>query len=219
MRLEGTIAGAGFASGDRFVVGLWDEGPLGRMTDVMWARSNGTRVLLAGSAEVAAFVGGVYEFDEIHVVPPELVCVHPTRIELVAGTLRLELVAGRPRRIFGLRPKWLRRWTGWVRFEDLVLRGLVGRWVLEGAEGVKAYGVSRSGVREWYCIDGYRPVVWARAELEGVDLGPLRPLEPPVNFGFSEFPRVPALVRCAPVLEGAGRWLPAASARAGGEPA
>ncbi len=86
-----------------------------------------------------------------------------------------------------------------------------------GAEGVRAYGVSPSGVKEWYCVDGYRRAVSGHAKLNGVDLGSLGPLEPRVDFGFSEFPRVPALVRCAPLLEGAERFLPEASARAAAE--
>jgi hypothetical protein len=40
-----------------------------------------------------------------------------------------------------------------------------------------------------------------------VHLGALGPLDPPAGFGFSEFPRRPAIVRCSPLLEGAERFL------------
>jgi hypothetical protein len=44
--LDGTISNVAFASGDRFVVGQWARSPIGPMNDVMWARPDGTRVLL-----------------------------------------------------------------------------------------------------------------------------------------------------------------------------
>ena len=208
VRLEGTIAGCGFASGDRFVAGIWERGPLGPMNDLMWARSDGTRVLLAPSGDVAAFVGGVYDFDETEVVPFELIRSHAQALHLRAGPVELELQSERPSRLFALRPKALRRSRVWVRLEDLLLRPLVGRFVLRGAEGVRGYGVSPSGVREWYTIDSYARVTHARGRINGRNLGDMAPLDPPVRFGFSEFPTKPALVRCAPLLEGSERYLP-----------
>jgi hypothetical protein len=213
VRLEGHIAAAGFASGDRFVLGLWDDGPLGRMTDVMWAREDGSKVLLASTPEVAHFVGGVYSFDELRVVPTSLE-KRRDAIQLNAGPLKIELIAGDPLRAFALRPRFLRRSSHWVRFEDIVARPLLAPFLLEGGRGVRLYGRSPSGVREWYCIDSYRPLRAASASLEGRNLGPLAPLDPPAEFGFSEFPRRPALVGCAPLLEGAERFLPPR----GGEP-
>ena len=65
VELAGVIASAGFASGHRIVVGSWKRGPLGPMNDVMWARPDGTRVLIAPSAEVAEFVTSIYRFDEV----------------------------------------------------------------------------------------------------------------------------------------------------------
>lgn len=216
VRLEGTIAGCGFASGDRFVAGIWERGPLGAMNDVMWARPNGERILLAPNSEVAGFVGGVYEFDETRVVPFELIRSQPQALHLRAGPVELELNAEGPRRLFAIRPKALRRSRAWVRIEDALMRPLVGRYVLRGAEGVKGYGVSPSGVREWYAIDSYARVTKARGMIDGRDLGVMRPLDPPVRFGFSEFPSQSALVRCAPILEGAERFLPPDAAQPSG---
>ena len=208
LALEGTIAAAGFSSGDRFVVGVWEEGPLGPMTDVMWANASGRRTLLAPSDDVATFIAGIYRFDRVVVVPVTLRDARPDRLHLLAGALEIELEGGRALRLFALRPRWLARSPTWVRIENAILRPLVAGLVLKGASRVRAYGRTPSGVREWYRIDAYRPVVRGSARLDGEDLGEIAPLHPPAGFGFSEFPRRPALVRCSPLLEGAERFLP-----------
>ena len=205
--LEGTIGAAGFATGDRIVVGIWENGPLGPMIDVMWADPGGKRTLLAPSEATARFIGGVYDFDEIAVVQVSGRS-EPDRLEVTAGPLAIELSAGAPLRLFDVRPKRLARSPVWVRLEDVLLRPLVGSLVLGGAPGVRAYGRTKSGVREWYRIDSYRPVISGSARVYGRDLGELRDLHPPVRFGVSEFPTKPALVRCSPLLEGAERFLP-----------
>ena len=207
-RMEGTIAGCGFASGDRFVAGIWEQGPLGPMNDRMWAQPNGTRILLAEDQRIASYVGGVYEFDRVEVVEFDVRESTPARLRLRAGPIELDLEARRGPRIFDLRPKVLRRARWWIRVEDVALRPLVGRFLLKGAEGVRGYGMSPSGVREWYAIDSYSPVVAAEGTINGRDLGNMAPLDPPVRFGFSEFPTRPARVRCAPILEGAEPYLP-----------
>ncbi|HEV2756849.1 MAG TPA: hypothetical protein VG318_13865 [Actinomycetota bacterium] len=198
--LEGAIAGLAFASGDNFVVGLWDSGPLGPMTDVMWARPDGSRVLLAPDEDVAAFVAGTYSFDETRVVP-----IRAARsregFSVTAGDVHLDADAGRAHPLFAARPRPLRRWLPWVRFEDAVLRRLVGRFVVGGAEGVRMHGTTPSGAREWYRIDGYRTIVAARGEVAGADLGALTELRPDPGFGFSGFPSRPALVSCSPVID------------------
>ena len=210
-RMEGTIAGCGFASGDRFVAGIWERGPLGAMDDLMWARPDGTRVLLAADQRIASYVGGVYRFDHVEVVGFDVRESTPLRLRLRAGPVELDLEACRGPRIFALRPKALRRARWWIRLEDLALRPLVGRLLLKGARGVRGYGVSPSGVREWYAIDSYSPVIQAKGTNAGRDLGEMAPLDPPVRFGFSEFPARPALVRCAPMLQGAEPYLPPGS--------
>lgn len=202
--LEGAICGVAFASGDRFVIGLWDRGPLGAMQDVMWAQPDGTRVLLAPGDEVGSFVSSIYRFDRVATVPFGL-DRHGGGFTLRAGDLEIAVSLGAERRVFALRPRPLRRSLAWVRVEDVLLRRLVGRFVLGGAEGVRAFGTTRTGIRQWYRIDRYRKVADASARIGGRDLGPLRPLEGPMGFGFSEFPREPAYVSCSPVLEGAAR--------------
>lgn len=183
--LRGVIASTGFASGDRVVVGHWHASPVGPMTDVMWARPDGTRVLLAPNEVIAAFVTAVYRFDRVEIVP-FAVGAAPRVLDVVAGGLEIRLVAGRGWPIPIPRPPWVTR-----RLEAPLARLL----------GVRAYGESPSGVREWYRADWYRAVRHGRGALEGVDLGALRPVDPPLGVGFSEPPRRPAIVAVRPLLE------------------
>ncbi len=157
----------------------------------MWATPAGERSLVAATQDVADFVSAVYAFDRVVVAP---ITVHEDRrgldVDVPDLGFHLHLVAGRgwpipaPRR----RPRWLTRYV-----EAPGARRLLG---------VNAYGVSPTGVREWYQASWYRPLTAARASLAGADLGPLRPLDPPVRFGFSEPPRRPSLVEVTTRLEG-----------------
>ena len=199
--LEGSITGLGFASGERFVLGLWGRGPLGAMQDVMWARADGTRILLASRPEAASFISGVYSFDRTEVVSFDVLRAGQ-RVSVTAGPLELEFEMDDANRLFSLRPRFLRRSLTWVRVEDALFRPLVGRLLLRGARDVRAYGVNKSGVRQWYRIDSYRKVSTASGAVDGTDLGSLTSLQPPLGFGFSGFPQQPAFVECSPVLEG-----------------
>ncbi len=185
--LAGSIWSAGFASGDRVVVGHWDESPIGPLVDVMWARPDGERVLLVPTPAAGAFVTAVYRFDRVEVVDVE---AHSdgARLHVGAGALSLFLEAGGGWRLpFGRhRAPWFTRWV-----EGAVAAPLLG---------VRTYGVSPRGVHQWYRADEYRRLAHGRAEVAGADLGPLGPLEPPVRFGFSEPPRRPSAVRVRPLL-------------------
>ena len=178
-QLHGTITSAGFASGDRFVVGHWRASPLGPMTDVMWARPDGERVLLAPDAAVAGFVASLYRFDRVEVVPLSARLVDGT-LDLAAGDLALLLRAGR-------------RWALPVRRPALVTR-LIEAPVARALLGVRTYGVTVNGVRQYYGAESYRAVVAGRAQLGGRDLGPLAPVRPALGFGFSEPPPRPSMV-------------------------
>lgn len=188
--MAGTISSVGFTSGDRVVVGRWERSPLGPIVDVMWARPGGERVLLAPSDDVAAFVGAVYVFDRVEVVALSVaVADRPPRLAVAAGPLRV-LLEGGPR-AWRLPPERLRpAWTTRV-VEAPVARALMG---------VRPYGVSPTGVREWYRADSYRPLTRAAGTLDGVDLGAMAPIDPPGGFGFSEPPRRPAMVAVRPLL-------------------
>jgi hypothetical protein len=161
------------------------------MDDLMWATPDGERVLVAPTPAVAGFVSSVYDFDRV-VVSPLLVPDHGRRVlDLHAADLGLELhlEAGRgwPMPVPRRRPRWLTRYV-----EAPIARRLLR---------VEPYGVSPTGVREWYQASRYRPVVAARATRDGADLGPFGPLTPPVRFGFSEPPRRPSLVEVTTRLE------------------
>ena len=197
-RMEGIIAAAGFASGDRVVVGHWAAGPLGPMSDVMWAAPDGTRTLFAPSA------------GRGH--------VHHRRLRLRRGGRRP--AAGRGRRPGHRRRD--RRTATPIRADarptdDLapiglrmadptapptagahpVRRGPIARALM----GVRTYGVSPRGVREWYQASEWRPLASASATIDGTSLGSMRPIEPPCGFGFSEPPRRPSLTVVRPLLE------------------
>jgi hypothetical protein len=156
----------------------------------MWATAAGERWLVAPTQQVADFVAGVYDFDRVVVTP---LTVHEDGRRLVVDALdlalelRIEGGQGWPLPAPRRRPVWFTRFV-----EAPIARRLLG---------VNAYGVSPAGVREWYQAARYRPVVAARASVDGVDLGPVGPLDPPVSFGFSEPPRRPSLVEVTTVLD------------------
>ncbi|HEV2809247.1 MAG TPA: hypothetical protein VGV93_02470 [Acidimicrobiales bacterium] len=202
--LEGIIASAGFSSGHRFVVGHWDESPIGPFDDVMWARPDGTRLLLVARSEAAEFITAVYRFDTVDAMALE--CrMDGALLRVSAGDLRLTMQGGRPWRI----PLSRLRSRAQVRpFEGLVARALFG---------VRTWGVSPTGVSEWYRADEYRPVVSADACLGNQELGTVRPFHEPAGFGFSEPPRRPSMVTVRPLLhDPSGRLAEVAGDRHGG---
>ncbi|MFN8052197.1 MAG: hypothetical protein U0Q22_12205 [Acidimicrobiales bacterium] len=194
VQMVGTIASCGFESGDRFVIGRWETSPVGPTVDVMWARPDGTRVLLAPDEPTATYVTSVYRFDEVRVVPFEDVGSNsPSELHLTAGPLRIRLNAGW--RVLWLpdRPLWFTKWV-----ERPVARALLG---------VHTWGTSPTGVQEWYQARSCRFVQSAAAELDGRELGGSRPLHPACGFGFSESPRRPSIVEVRPTLLGPAGWL------------
>ena len=160
---------------------------MGPLRDVMWARPDGERVLLVDGEAGARFITAVYAFDRVE-VGPVAGEVDDRSLRLVAGPVELALQAGPGWRLpLGrLRPAWITRW--------------VEAPVAAAVMGVRTYGVSPTGVREWYRADEYRPLVSATASVEGVDCGALVPFTAPAGFGFSEPPRRPAMVKVRPRL-------------------
>ncbi len=170
------------------MVGTWKSSPLGRLDDLMWARPEGRRVLMASTKEATDYVSGVYGFDEV-VVTPLRVDLRPPFLHLRAEELGLELHlrGGRAIALPWPRPAWFTRWV-----EAPIAHRLLG---------VNVYGVSPSGVQEWYRAVSFRRVVAGWASLDGRDLGRLAPIDPPAGFGFSEPPRLPSMVGVHPLLE------------------
>lgn len=189
VRMRGVIGAAGFASGDRVVVGHWSRSPVGPLSDVMWASPSGHRTLYAPSRAGADFISSVYAFDAV-VVDPGLVVTGDDRslaVEVPSRSASVALTAGPGWHILPpRRPAWLTRWV-----ERPIARALMG---------VETYGVSPTGVEEWYQATTWRPVVAARATVAGRDLGGLALIDPPCRFGFSEPPRRPSLTQVRPLL-------------------
>src|SRR4051794_6982508 len=184
--LTGTIASAGFASGDRIVIGHWTDSPLGAFSDVMWARPDGERVLLAPDQPVATFITALYDFDRVEIVPVKA-GAGDRWLELEAGPVEVQLKAAAGVRVPVPRPPWVTRFV-----EAPIARALLG---------VQVYGTTASGVREWYRTDEHRRVVTGWATADGRDLGAIGPIAPPVRFGFSEPPRRPSIVAVRPLLQ------------------
>ncbi|MFZ4432521.1 MAG: hypothetical protein ACOYOQ_04900 [Microthrixaceae bacterium] len=196
--MAGTISSCGFASGDRFVVGSWRESPIGRTVDVMWARPDGTRVLLAPDDATADFVTSVYEFDEVRVLDLTASAT-PRHLVLRSDVLQLSLKAGGPSFVLPPRPLWFTRF--------------VERPVAFALLGVRTWGTSPTGVQEWYQARRCSLVSSASATLNGVDLGGRRSLRPTCGFGFSESPPWPTIVDVRPTLGVPEGWLAARTGR------
>ena len=177
--LAGVIGSAGFESGDRLMVGHWWHSPIGAFTDVMWVEPDGLRVLYAPDERVARFVTSLYRFERTDVVPfrTEGDAKH-LAVEFGDRSVTMRSGWGIPIP-FG-RPRWFTRWV----------EGPIARVALR----VHTYGVTTTGVREWYQAEVYRPMRHAEASARGTSLGAHGRVEPPIGIGFSEPPRWASVV-------------------------
>ncbi len=186
-RFSGAIAGLGSASGVRVVVGRWESSPIGQFTDVMLAQSDGTRVLLAPSAEVAEFVAATYSFDRVE-IGPVTSTVDAERWQVQAPGLSLELVLG-TRPVLGwllrLVPQRVATAPAWASVTDPVARVLL--------RGVRTRGSAGHGRREYYGATDLRLITSASGTWCGTDLGGLAPVAPEPGFGFGSTPRRPSV--------------------------
>ncbi|WP_419863719.1 hypothetical protein [Candidatus Poriferisodalis sp.] len=186
--LRGSITSVGFASGHRFVIGDWRHSPIGPFADIMWAQPDGRRMLLAEPA-VAAYIVSVYPFDEVR--DQAVTAERKGRIYTVASDgLRLDMKIGLATLRLPPRP---RRITSTVE-----------NWCARKLLDVRTHGTSPTGVVEWYRTRSARRVVAATASLDGVDLGSLAPLDPPLGFGFTDPSRQPSHVRLRVDLQRSG---------------
>lgn len=194
MRFDGWIAGLGTASGTRLVVGHWPDSPFGPVTDVMIEQADGRRVLLAPTGELGRFVADTYAFDEVRVAPVA-VDRSGARWTVTAGPLTLRFTTGGRGVLGGLLhavPRGLARRLLWVRLIDVPARLL---------RGVRTHGSAGNGRREWYAVQDLHRITTAAGVLDGMDLGHLTAVDPPVRFGFGSTPRFPALVRVTTTVE------------------
>ena len=186
-RFRGRIAGVGSSTGVRVVVGWWPSSPFGEFADAMVETAAGHRVLLAPSEEVAELVATTYTFDEVRV---EGVVAAGSSSSLVVTSpslsLRLSLGGrtGLGRRL-RLVPPGLAGSPAFATLADPVARVAL--------RGVRTRGVARAGRREYYGATDVRAVCAMTGTFDGVDLGSLRPVDPPCRFGFSSTPRRPSV--------------------------
>ncbi|MDL5160146.1 hypothetical protein [Actinomycetospora termitidis] len=188
-RFDGWIGGLGTTSGLRLVIGHWPRSPLGSFTDVMVEHPDGHRVLLAPSAAVAEFVGATYTFDEVRHVPVDLRS-RGDRFFLTAGPVASTFTLGR-RSALGLLlravPWRLATAPWWIATIDAVARRVL--------PGVRTVGSAGGGRTEYYGAQDLHRIVAAETSLDGADAGALRPVTPPVRFGFGSTPTAPSWVR------------------------
>ena len=200
-RFTGRIAGWGTACGTRLVLGTWHRSPLGAFADVMVEQPDGERLLLAPTAEIAEFVGSTYRFDTTLLGPVTVTFPAtygrpldgtPTAAgqiwQIDAGPLSARLrVGGRPPlgRLLRAVPGRLAAAPGFTLLTDPVARMALG--------GVRTRGSAGGGRTEFYGATGLHRLVAAETRWQGEDLGPLRPLDPPVRFGFGSAPLRPSI--------------------------
>ncbi|MFI8836251.1 hypothetical protein ACIGPN_35515 [Streptomyces afghaniensis] len=204
LRFDGWIAGVGTSSGTRVVLGHWQRSPFGPFSDVMIERADGERLLLAPSRRTADFVGGIYSFDEVRVVPVD-VSVEDDTWTVTAGPLELRFTVGRRRPAgFLLRsvPGAVAARPAWAALTNGPAHLLPTHVRTRGRAGARH--------REWYGVRDMRPVGAVSAVFEGRDLGVMAPVEPPVRFGFGSVPRKPSLTRVTATVE-PDRSAPSAS--------
>ena len=152
----------------------------------MWAKPDGTRVLLSPSEEHADYVSALYNFEEVHVVPID---VNRQRrgIDIVADSLNVSFEWKRGIGIPFSRPKWI--------------ISTIEQWVAGAVFGTKTHGLTCNGLREWYCIYNLSSINHAKASYEGEDLGVVSKFEVDACFGFSEPPKKPSSVRLRSMIE------------------
>jgi hypothetical protein len=177
-RLKGVIAAAGFASGDRIVIGSWDESPIGPFVDVMWAEADGWRTLFTQTEKAESFVCSIYHFDSLMVVEDLTVHRDPQRISAKWASVQLEWTLGRGIR-FPRRTRFVAE-----RIERPLARSILG---------VETQGMSPTGVIERYEAHRVRRITSGWAVVGGRDLGAIRAPTPMCGFGFSEPPPFPSI--------------------------
>ena len=177
---KGRVISSGFQTGDMVVIGDWSDSPQGAFTNLMWAKPDGTRVLIAPSEELGDFVSSLYSFDEVIVSPME--------IERTEKSIEVECDLGRVCMKWGL---------------NVPLPFSRPRWFIANIEapfarlffGTKTHGITRNGRKEWYHVRGLSRMKSVELELEGRSSNQMTDMAPSACFGFSNPPRMPLSVR------------------------
>ena len=183
---EGRISSSGFSSGDRIVIGDWHQSPLGEFTNLMWARPDGTRILLAPSQEHADYVSALYMFEEVR-IETIMVQREERTVRVKAGELDVMMEWGRGWSIPLPRPRWFIA-TIEQFFANLIF-------------GTKTHGKTCNGLREWYCVRGIATIQQASAVYASENFGESCDFNTTACFGFSEPPTKPSSVKVRSMIE------------------
>jgi len=183
---RGRIFSSSFGRGDRIVIGKWEESPLGRFTNVMWADPNGKRTLFSPSEEHSEYVSSLYTFEEIRIVPIE-VNIAGKSISVQADDLRVSMFWGFTLPLPIPRPLWFIS-----SVENFFARILFG---------TKTHGLANNGNEEWYSVRGISWLKGASAKVSGDDLGDMTRRSDSACFGFSEPPVRPAAVTLSSIIQ------------------
>ena len=192
---DGAIVGLGTASGTRLVIGMWPRSPFGSVTDVMIERADGHRILLAPTQELADFIAATYAFDEVRVTPVRR-GLEGKRWDVVAPELAVTFRVGRRTALGALLqavPRTVARTRWWTTAIDPVARTVLS--------GVRTRGTAGGGRREWYAATDLHHLDNVSANFDGQDLGELRPIDPPVRFGFGSTPPEPGITRVRTTID------------------
>ncbi len=182
----GRITSTSFATGDRIVIGDWEESPLGSFTNVMWARKDGKRILISPSKKCAEYVSKIYSFEEVRICPIEVIR-EDKKLQVKGPNLVLNMEWGRSLMIPIKRPRWF----------ISTIECIVGNLIF----GSKTYGKTRDGRKEWYMIKGISKVSKAYGEYNGETFGSMEKNLNPSLFGFSEPPKIPSSVLVNSIIE------------------
>ena len=183
---EGRISSCGFESGDRVVIGDWKSSPLGSFTNIMWARPDGARLLLSPSQKHADYVSGLYNFEDVKIVPISI-SRSKNGIKISSDELEIDLQWGRAFPFPLPRPRWFL-----ATVENFFARLFFG---------TRTFGRTRKGQREWYCVRGISWIKNAKATYKGKSLNGMRPFQATACFGFSEPPKRPASIIVRSMIE------------------
>ncbi len=177
---KGRVISSGFKTGDMVVIGDWNDSPHGAFTNLMWAKPDGTRVLITPTEELGEFVSSLYSFEEIIVSPMEIKRTDKS-IEINCNTGRVSMRWGRTLPIPFSRPRWFI-----ANIEAPFARLFFG---------TKTHGITRNGLKEWYHVRGLSRMKSVELELEGRSSNQMTSMAPSACFGFSNPPRMPLSVR------------------------
>ena len=177
------------------VIGRWDASPWGPFADVMVEDAVGHRVLLAPTKQVEEFVAATYTFDE-HVIEPVSVVDTADGWQVTTPSLELQLTLGGRTPLGTLLravPPRLATSPAWCSVTDPIARVAL--------RGVRTRGTAGNDRREWYGATSVTAITAIRGSWRGADLGTLKPVDPPCQFGFSSTPKRPTVTQIVTTIE------------------